>query len=153
MASRLAHLLIKWAQRQQFNDEQMLPYQLVFIKSLRLAGDGTEALKRLSPLLERFSDDAEVAHHAGEIYFVLGGRENLFKATHYYDLIIASFRQAPYPEIWWNAWMRRFQIMDNLDQQTQDIPLRVRRLQRIDAAMGGERFARQFQRLANKHAR
>ena len=70
----------------------------------------------------------------------------------YFDRIIIGFQAKPYPEIWWNAWMRRFQIMDQLNLQTEDIPVRFRRLRQISPGVGGERFKREMKRLANKQA-
>ncbi len=127
--------------------------RLIYAKSLRLAGRADEALDVITLLIESGGDDAEVIHHAGETYFALGAADGLARAVGYYDQIIVGFSSAPYPPIWWNAWMRRLQIMDQLRQDTADIPIRIRRLRHIDPNLGGPRYKRQLLSLASKHAR
>ena len=150
-ASRLAGLLLAWARTQNFDDHRMLPYQLIHIKSLRLAGRAEQALKLLGELETRQRDDASVIQEAGEIRFVLGGQENLVQSAAFFNRIIKSFQQPPFPEIWWNAWMRRFQIMDLMNRNTGDIPLRVQRLRKIDLNLGGERYRVAMVRLEKKY--
>ena len=154
-ASQLAAILFEWAGARNFADDQMLPFRLRVIKTMRLGGDPAGALEALQPLLEdaTFREDAEVVHHAGEIYYALGGRENHIKASRYYRMIITSFGQPPFPPMYWNAWMRWFQILDQLGEQTGDIPLRVRVLRRTDPQLGGTRFRREMERLENKYGR
>ena len=150
-ASRLAGLLLEWARTQSFDDERMLPYRLIHIKSLRLAGRAEQALKLLGELETRHRDDAGVIQEAGEIRFALGGQENLVRSAVHFNRIIMSFQQPPFPEIWWNAWVRRFQIMDTMNRDTRDIPLRVQRLRKIDPNLGGERYRVAMVRLEKKY--
>ncbi len=152
-SSQLARLLLDWAGEQDFDEEQMLPFRLIAIKSLRLAGNAEQAMQQLAPVLEAFGDDAIVIHHAGETLYALGGRENrIGKAAEQFKRIILSYPEPPFPAIYWNAWMRWFQISDEFGEHTADIPLRVSALRRSDPNLGGEPYRTQMQRLANKHA-
>lgn len=150
-ASHLADLLLQWAKRQALSEQEMLPYQLISAKSLRLAGRGADALRILDPLLGIFPNDAQLAHEAGETLFDLHEVEHLAASGQHFKRIIMSFDQPPYPHLWWNAWMRWFQICEAMGQYTQDIPLRVRKLRLSDQNLGGDPYRSEMQRLANKY--
>lgn len=150
-ASQLAHILLDWAESQQLSEGRMLHYRLVRIKALRLAGRADEAMKLIGPLVAEHRDDAGVIHQAGETRTALGGRDNLVSAASHFDRIIRSYRRPPFPDIWWNAWMRRLQIAAELNENTSDIPLRIRRLRSLSPNLGGDRYRNTLQLLERQH--
>lgn len=153
-ASLLADKLVDWARGQDFNREQMLPFELIRAKVLRLAGQGIQAVGFLEPLIKAHPDDASVIHQYAESLFSVGDEQSLTLAAHHYDRLIQGLAPPPAPpDIWWNAWMRRLQINDRLEHDTVVITTRVRQLETTDANLGGPRYRDEFERLAQKHAR
>ncbi|MEE9211667.1 MAG: hypothetical protein V3U29_03340, partial [Phycisphaeraceae bacterium] len=133
VASKLAVLLTEWARNQGFDDQQMLPYHLITAKALRLADRPGRARDLLEPMLAQAPDNADVLHQLAETYFALAQKNSddqmFLTAAGYYDRLINGLvpdDSGRYPAIWWNAWMRRLQIMDARGEFTQDIPLTVR---------------------------
>lgn len=181
-AVRLAQLLRNWAQGQNFmpNEQELaefrelaglgddvpdgeaakmfvrealLPYEMMYARALRLAGQVQEALQILEPLLAVHPDNSAVIHNAAEAYFATNDRTVLMtKAAPQYDKLIGGL-PPPYPPEYWNAWMRRLQINDILNQGVAEIPLRVQQLQMIDPGLGGEPYKTELETLRNKHAR
>lgn len=150
-AARLSGLLLQWAQDQNLPPDEMLPFRLIRAKSLRLAGDARGATEITSQLVREFPDDAEVLSQHAEALFAIGDPNTMVEAAAYFDKLIAGLPE-PYPPMYWNAWVRRLQIMDRLDQNVVDIPLRVRVLKMKDPTLGGPRYAQELERLANEHA-
>lgn len=136
VAVHLSALLIDWANGQNLPPQQMLPFQLVRSRALRLTEQTQAAADLVLPLLDRFSNQAGLLHEAAEVLFALGGERNLVQAAALYDRIITGFGP-PYPDMWWNAWARRLQINDVLGEATNDIPLRIRQLRLTDPDLGG----------------
>lgn len=151
-ASMLSRLLVKWATDQGYTPEQMLPYELIQSESLRLAGQPQEAVAITTRLASAFPQDADVLTHHADALFALGTDEALVQAATFYDRVISGL-QPPYPDAWWNAWLKRLQIIDQLGGAVGDIPLRVRQLQATDPNLGGPRFKSSFERLMEKHSR
>ena len=98
-ASKLARLLLDWASTQNFDDDQMLPYRLIHIRSLRLAGQAEQALKRLRDIERHYRDDASVIHEAGETFFTIDDRENWIRSAAYFNRIIMDYSHPPFPYI------------------------------------------------------
>ncbi len=153
-AAALADMLVSWARDRGYNREEMLPYQLVLVRSRRLAGQPAEALGITAGLMRDFGENAEVIHEHGESLFALGGEQNLLQAASLYDRLIGGLPADPaYPPLWWNAWMRRLQINDQLNAGVEDIAIRVRQLKLTDPNLGGPPYQEALERLAEKHAR
>ena len=95
-------------------------------------------------------------HNLAESLFVKGDDQSLINAgNQYYDTLISGLESEDEPQlkrIWWNAWMRRLQISDKLNQGTDVIALRVRQLEVRDPSLGGEPFRSEMKRLELKHA-
>jgi len=158
----LTGLLHDWALSQNFDAQEMLPYRLVRIKALCLAQQGAEAVEAASLLYRAFPNDALVRHHMGEALFTHGmqadSSQDLIAAAGHFDALIQGLQHhrtadGKRPELYWNAWMRRAQIMDRLDQFTQDIPIRVNNLLTEDPSLGGEPYRSELLRLRNKYTR
>ena len=149
-ALTLSELLVQWARDQNYDAQQMLPFELIHAKSLRLVGETRQATDITQRLIDTFPDDPDVMFSHAESLFTSDDRETLIRATRLYDRLIQGL-PAPYPPLWWNAWMRRLQINDRLDEGTADIPLRVRQLKRTDPDLGGPRYREVLERLAEKH--
>jgi len=147
----LARLLLQWAIKQGYDDEQLLPFKLILCKAIRLAGKTDGALELLRPLLEQFPNDPDVIDHIAETLFATGGQASFIESATYFDKLIEGL-PAPYPAMWWHAWMRRLQIMEQLEQSVEDIPLCVRSLEMTDQNLGGEPYLSEMRRLENKYA-
>ncbi len=150
-ARMLAELLLDWAVRQKMSDEDLLPFKLLLAKAMRMAGKAQGALDILEPLLAQSTDDIDLIHNTAETLFAVGDQPSLIEAASMYDRLISGL-SPPYPPMWWNAWMRRLQVMDRLNQSASDIPLRVRALGFTDPNLGGEPYRSEFKRLELKHS-
>lgn len=150
IATRLAQLLDNWAERQHKMGKQLLPYQLMLVRSQLAAGDPDQAVKQLKPLIKAYPDQAQVIELQADALFARGSDASLTEAAKYYDQLIAGLNP-PYPEMYWHAWVRRLRINARLDKDTQDIPLRVRQLQRTDPNLGGQPYRRELLSLKNRY--
>ncbi len=156
-AVQLAVLLKNWAfTQEQFDESARIPFQLIEARALRLSGDARAALQVIEPILAKIPEDTEVIHNAAEAYFALGlsGQKQVLldNAAPLYTRLIEGLNNEM-PPIWWNAWMRWFQIADHLNENTSDIAPRVSQLELADPNLGGEPYASELKRLRNKHRR
>ncbi|MCC6682084.1 MAG: hypothetical protein IT445_14375 [Phycisphaeraceae bacterium] len=149
-AEALADLLVRWAWQQNFQPQQLVPYELIQVKVLLLSGQADRAAEVMQPMIQQYGDSLQVLHYAGETWFARGDEASLIEAAGYYDRIIAG-SQPPYPDEYWSAWVRRLQINDKLNQYVDQIPATVRRLQAQDANLGGPRYREQLMSLSRKH--
>ncbi len=149
-AEALADLLVQWAWQQNFQPQQLVPYELIQVKVLLLSGQADRAAEVMQPLIQQYGDSLQVLHYAGETWFAKGDEASLIEAAGYYDRIIAGL-QPPYPDEYWSAWVRRLQINDKLNQYADQIPATVRRLQSQDPNLGGTRYREQLMALSRKH--
>lgn len=176
--TRLAMLLNDWAEKKyaplkasgKAEDaaqylEQMLPFRLLMSKSFRLAKKYQESLDLIKdynmtpggayatsgPLM---SGKAEALYGLATSQGVAAGRTNYIAAAGLYNQIIKGLRPEnnAYPLMYWNAWMRTVQIMDLLNENVKDIPLRVQQLQLTDPNLGGEPYKSEMKRLEIKHS-
>ncbi|MEX1015454.1 MAG: hypothetical protein WDZ31_01815 [Phycisphaeraceae bacterium] len=148
-AVSLADLLYAWAQEQGLSNREMLSFELARAKAWRLAGQADEAVQLLEPRLEAFDKNAPLMHELAESLFAQGSEPSLRRAAQLYDQLIRGVE--PQTSLWWNAWMRRLQVNDRLDQSTDAIPLRIRQLRRNDESLGGPRYRETFERLEARH--
>ncbi len=150
----LAKLLMDWAKTQNLSEEEMVAFELPYTRALRLAGRPDEARTIIESMLTKFDTDPDVLHNALEMYFALGSptknEELLIEAGGMANVLIGGL-QPPYPPIYWNAWMRRLQINDLLQQYTDDIYFRVLQLEQTDANLGGEPYKSELTRLKVKY--
>ena len=157
-AEPLARLLIESGIRRHLDKDQLFPYMITQARCLRLAGKFQEAIDTLKPLTQdkKYDLDQDVLQALSESYFALNTRPSLAEADRYYLLLINGLqkpdaktgRHAP---LFWNAWLRHLQIMDRTGQPSADITSRIERLKAMDADLGGEAFATEFERLNAKH--
>jgi|GEM_PF-2958781 len=154
-AEKLARMLVDWAMAKGFSEDEMLPFQLVLGKSMRMAGKADEAVTYLQPLYRKYQNELDVLIEMGEALYASGKKDNLVQAGQIFNTIITGLppENNVYPAPWWNAWMRRMQLMEKLDEQTSDIPLRVRQLEQLDAELGGEPYKSELKRMALKFTR
>ncbi len=155
-AEQLARLLRDWAIGQNLTEEEMLFYDLLLAKAVRMAGKPDGAIDLLKPILDVNPQDPQIMHHMAESLFVKGDKDSLIQAaTLYYDTLITGLDGEDDPQLkklWWNAWMRRLQVSDQLNEGTADIQFRVRQLEVIDPSLGGEPYRSELKRLELKHA-
>ena len=156
-ARTLADLLLRWASAQEFDEEKMLPYELILVKALRLTGEVEQAAQRAGSLLETFPNNAHVIHESAESTFALSTphamKDSVLLYRQLYDARagLRPDEHGHYPPMWWNAWRRQFQITEALNGKTEDIPLLVNQLEMTDPDLGGEPYASEFRRLRNKY--
>ena len=154
-AEQLARLLREWALKHNLTEGEMLFYDLLLAKAVRMAGKPDGAIDLLLPLLETYPQDPTIMHNLAESLFAKGDEKSLIDSgNQYYDTLIAGLESEDEPQLkrlWWNAWMRRLQISDKLNQGTEVIALRVRQLEVRDPSLGGEPFRSEMKRLELKH--
>ena len=153
VAAKFADYLLQWAKGQGFQPREMLPFQLILVKTQRLAGRPDDAYATLQPLMKQYPDDPQVLLQQGETLFQKGDEASMIAAGNAFNRLIATYQSAgvPFPEVFWNAWMRRLQINDRLGQYTEDIPLRVRQLEHSEPTLGGEPYRSALQALRDKY--
>ncbi len=160
-ASALAELLLDWAKKRGLPREDMIAYEMVYVKALRLAGKPDDALKLMGPIAKdpQYQHDGTVIQEYAETLFAAGlqggqvtSRDTLVAAAEQYKQLIFGFAQGPFPPAFWNAWMRWMQIADALGEGTQGIPAKVRELVAFDPNLGGEPYRTEMRRLEIKHA-
>ena len=93
---------------------------MLLAKAIRLTGKPDGAIDMLEPILKEFPNDPQVMHQMAEALFVKGDRQSLVRAaTTVYDVLIQGLDGNEEPvlkRIWWNAWMRRLQVSDRLNE-------------------------------------
>ncbi|MEM8781433.1 MAG: hypothetical protein AAGE65_01135 [Planctomycetota bacterium] len=164
VAARLAKLLVDWADGQAFDPPAMLAYELPYAKALRVAGRPDEALRFLEGrgVIAAFPDDLSVLEAAGETLFAVGVEaERIGTGTRYaladeraarraiphFDRIITGL-QPPFPDAYWNAWVKRLALNLVLGQDVERVPLRIRQLRAAHPDLGGPGFAEPLERLS-----
>jgi len=154
VAVKLAEVLLDWAKGQNLPQEQMLPYRLPLIKSLRLSGQAEQALAMIAPLAEANPNDATLLLEHAEALYAVGGEANLKQArTLFIRLIQGLGRSQPPPDAYWRSWVRALSIADRLGEGTEKIPGRVRQLRhQVDESLGGPEFRPQLEELEAKYA-
>lgn len=151
-AAVLSKYLLEWAQTQALDAEQMMPFEVIRAKMLRLSGQTESAADILSRLIHDFPSDAQVMLEYAQVLYAKGDTDSLIESVRFLDRLITGLGQ-PYPREWWVAWMRRLQINDQLQEGTADIPLRVRQLRMTDPSLGGPVTKRELERLEFKYAK
>ena len=160
-ASTLAQLLLEWAQKQGFDEERMLEYQLPYVRALRIAGKPDDALAIVRDIAakEMFQTNPLVIHEYAEALYAKGYQDGqvvdknlLISAAKQYNDLIYGFSQGPFPPVFWNAWMRWMQIADALGEATGGIPQKIKELSVIDPNLGGEPYRDELRRLEIKYA-
>ncbi|NBC11227.1 MAG: hypothetical protein GVY24_05745 [Planctomycetes bacterium] len=154
VAVKLAEVLLDWAQGQGMPADQMLPYRLPLIKSLRLSGEAERALEMIAPLAKDNPNDATVLLEHAEALYAVGGEENLKAARRIFIRLIQGLgRSRPLPPAYWRSWVRALSIADRLGEGTEKIPGRVRQLRAtVDDSLGGPEFRPQLEELEAKYA-
>lgn len=160
-ASRLTGLLLQWARNQNLEPQQLLSYQLLQGKTLRLAGKLRESLATLQPLTQQFPQNGQALYEYGLTQFALARQNNWTGEGEAGKEAIRAFGtlsrvnlyQRPLPEMYWVSNLRLLQLMDMRTEgrKNTDIFLRVRRLEQVNEDLGGETLRAEFQNLKSKH--
>lgn len=151
-AERLASMLLQWAQGRGVKDADLLPYRLIYARSLRVVGRNPDARKLLDEVAAQFPNDPRVLHESAETWYALGGNDNLQRAAALYKRLADGLAIArPLPPMYWNAWMRMMQIADTMRISTDRIPLRVRQLKVEDSNLGGDPYRSTLEALSRKY--
>lgn len=154
---KLATLLRDWSlTRPDMQEGERLAYELLYTKALTLDGQADLALAALKPLVEKFPNDPDIMTQTAEAYFAKGDADSLLKGAGplFNKLITGLQNDTPKSPLYWNAWMRWFQICEKLNQNTQDISFRVQQLKSVvDPNLGGEPYKSELERLALRYAK
>ncbi|MEE9405020.1 MAG: hypothetical protein V3V20_09005 [Algisphaera sp.] len=152
-AAGLAKLLADWADGRGLNEREMLPYQLVVLKSLRIAGRSEEALAYLkdSGVAAGFPNNVDVLLEHARALAATERPEALQAARPILNRVLKGLSE-PYPSSYWAAWATRLEVSLALDEGVRDIPRRVRLLEARHPSLGGEPWASRLQALAGEAA-
>jgi tetratricopeptide (TPR) repeat protein len=148
----LSGFLLEWAGGQSMDARELMPFEVIRAKTLRLSGQVEPAAELLGGLIREFPDDVQVMLEYAQALYDRGDEDSLIEAVRYYDRLITGLGQ-PFPHEWWVAWMRRLQINDRLNEGTAEIPLRVRQLRMTDPNLGGPVTKQELERLEFKYSR
>lgn len=148
-AAAMAKLLADWAEQQGFDKNQMLPYHLVVLKSLRIADRPDEALAYLrdTGVDGDFANNVDVLFEKSRALVTKGDPASLKAAAPLLNRILGGLN-APYPDIYWRAWVARLEINLLLNERVDEVPRRVRQLQQSHPDLGGEPFKSQLEAMA-----
>ena len=156
-AAELTGLLLDWARQQDLQPQQLLAYQVLHGKTLRLADRLDDSLAILKPLRERFASSGPVLFQYGQTQYEIGVARD--DATALSEAVRAlgalsspSLYQPPYPEIFWVSNLRLVQVMDRRGDDPTDIVLRIRRLEQMDPGLGGEALQRRFNAIRARNS-
>lgn len=174
-AALLVEPLVNWAQKQDLNNEQMLPYREMQAKVLRLSGAAESAFDIMKPLAIEFPKDPGVLTELSEALYAMGqqayaldkekGKVLLVQASEGiadpnepgekiggFAQLIKGLKDSRPPE-YWNAWMRQLQIQWTLQFRIDEIVLRIRQLREtVDPNLGGPPYNAELKRLEDKAA-
>lgn len=153
-AAAMAKLLADWAQEQGFDGEQMLPYRLVVLRSLRIAKRGDEALAYLrdTGLDQDFANNVDVLYEKALALVTKGDPDSLRAATPLLNRILGGL-QEPYPDIYWQAWIARLGVNIKLGEKVDDVPRRIAQLRQRFPGLGGPEFAAKLRTLESEAIR
>lgn len=115
-----------------------------------LGGRFEEALAIFNRLAAAHPDTVEILFGRAECLYGLGG-DGLADAMAIYKRLAAGGPGigAAY---YWQSQLRMLLVLDRVGRNTDQIVPRINRLRTGDEDLGGPRFRRQFERLANKHS-
>jgi len=152
-AAALAKLLADWARGRGLDAREMLPYHLVVLKSLRIAGRPDEALAYLGDtgLAAGFPNHADVLLERARVLAGSGDPERLREARPLLNRLIKALTE-PYPDAYWQAWITRMEVSLALDEGVDQLPRRVRLLESRHPDLGGAATAAKLRALAAEAA-
>ncbi len=153
-AEVFARLLNEWAVKRNYTAAEMVPFQVVLAKSLRLGGKTPQAMALLEKLDPDNTGDIDVIHNMAEALFSQGGDANLQRAMALYVKLINGVKSdanGNYPPLYWNAWMRALQIRDIRGQQAKSIPMLVAQIRARNESLGGDPYKAEMERLERKY--
>lgn len=161
-AAGIAGALVDRAVRINLPQDEIDHFKLLVVRTRRTAGDAAGSLKLAEKLYAAHPQDADTSFEYMESLFALGApdkdRQLLGKAFQLCNALIRSYDHkqddGAYPRRYWHSWLRTFQIMQAVDHNTQDIPVRIRFLeQRRSRFLGGEPYRSQLIKLRNQYER
>lgn len=153
MAGEMAQVVL--AREEGLSMDQRRQFELMAARKAAMAGDLAKAEMMLRPLHAQQAGDAVIAHHLAEVLRQRGeddGRDTARReeAADLYRRLIDSL-DAGSP-LWWNAWLRTLELAASRhDGPDVEIFLSVRRLEALDANLGGEPYRTGLRRLAREH--
>ncbi len=159
-AQTLAKMLIDWADKQNFDPDEMFTYRAIYVQSLILSESWTAAEKALKPLVDEFPEEPRVIYYQGEVLFNATNadgspnRDKVKQSVYLYDKLTKAIKPEDgelQKELWWNAWLRRLQIHDKLNVHTDSIPDLIGQLKFQYGDLGGPAMERRLRTLRLKY--
>ena len=152
-AAALAKLLADWARDRGLDAREMLPYDLVVLKSLRIGGRPDEALAYLGDtgLKDNFPNHADVLLERARVLAGSGDPVRIREARPLLNRLLKALAE-PYPDAYWQAWITRMQVSLALDEGVDELPRRVRLLEARNPDLGGPATAAKLRALAAEAA-
>jgi hypothetical protein len=117
--------------------------------AFRLSEQWSPSLSRYDDLLKEHPDQLDLLFGRAECLYGLGP-ERSAEAMTIFKRLSAARREAA-DAYYWQSQLRMLQILDRMSEGTEQIAGQVARLKQQDPALGGPRFARQFNALLMKH--
>ncbi len=150
-AASMAKLLTDWAHTQGFTPQQMLPYHLVVLRSLRIAERPDEALDYLTDtgIEAAFPTNAELLFEKARVLIGKGDEASMRAAAPLLNTILTGLRE-PFPPVYWQAWVARLRINLALDERVDEVPRHIRQLASRHPDLGGEPYRTQLGELESR---
>ena len=143
----LAEALEQWLRSKDMDDA--VAWSLV-ADARRRCGDSSAALVIYDRLLPGNSNAGSILAGRAEALVAAGGPEQLAEAMGLYRRLVSAGMDSN-ARRWWIAQLRMLEILDMVDQNTDRIAPRIRRLQQQDPSLGGVDTRRAFERLLVKY--
>jgi tetratricopeptide (TPR) repeat protein len=150
-AAAMAGLLSQWASNQGFDEAQMLPYHIIYLKSLRVAGQSQAGLDYIqeNQLASKWDNNAEVLYEQAMALIGTGNPEQIKRASGLLNKVIGNLAE-PYPPLYWQAWEARLNINLLLNENVGEVARRVEQLKVRFPDLGGEPYASRLRDLQAK---
>lgn len=150
-ASQLADQLYQWASSSGLTGNDLIPYQLIQVKTRRMAGKPEQALGIIKNIYDQFPNDPQIMTSYGETLLAVGDPQSLTDAKKIFDNLVRAYQnERPLPPLYWNAWVRYFQIAEK-QGQTKNMSNMIRQLQGFDPNLGGPPYRQALEELAQRN--
>ncbi|QDU32899.1 hypothetical protein KS4_09380 [Poriferisphaera corsica] len=132
------------------DDEYLANMDIIKSRAYRVLGRPQEAVDLLGPQTVKFGDVLELIMAYGDANYDLGTSESLERARVQYRMVMGSYTEKPYPEVYYHAWLNYLKACIEGDVQVEDVPLYVGQLRMRDSELGGEVFKKAFDDLIER---
>ena len=132
------------------DDEYLTSMDIIASRAYRVMGEAQKAVDLLGPRTVEFGDVLELILAYGDANFDLGTSESLERARIQYRMVMGSYQELPYPEVYYHAWLNYLKACVAGGVFVEDVPLYVGQLRMRDPEMGGAGYKAAFGRLVEQ---